>query len=416
MERLAKNTIWNSAGVLTYFACQWIITVIVVWLSEDFTNAGYLALAMNITNFFYTVAAYNIRVFQVSDIKEEYNDSEYVITRILTCVVSVLLCAALVLIIDFTATQRIIIICYMIFRANDAFIDVFHGIDQKNWRMDIIGVSLISRGVLMLTAFIILLWQFDLLPAIIGMAVITILVGLLYDIPKTKKLAIYAAITGKNILSLLKRCFPLMLVILISMVIVSFSRYSIERIYGTEDLGIYASVTAPTLIIQIATATLFAPLGNLFAECLKEGKKSRFVKIMIGSSLIVVGFTLSFVILSIFFGEWGLNILYGASIIPHAYLLPGAAVVAGLTAFVWLMNWAFTATRDIKGLFIGNLIGAVVCVATVDVLLIRNGLEGANYVMIISQSVTLLCLVIRLFWYINNKEGLFAGSKSEIIA
>jgi len=208
-EKLIKNTAWNSLGVMTYFACQWLITVIVVWLYDDYTNAGYLALAMTITNFFTMIAIYNVRVYQVSDIKEEFNDSEYVAARILTCVASILFCAAFIFITDFTAMQRIIIICYMVFRANEAFIDVLHGIDQKNWRMDHVGVSSIARGFAMLSAFALLGWLFGLLSAIIGMAVITILIGLIYDLPKTKKLARFSTYQGKQVLSLLKRCFPL---------------------------------------------------------------------------------------------------------------------------------------------------------------------------------------------------------------
>jgi O-antigen/teichoic acid export membrane protein len=123
----------------TYFACQWLISLFVVWLSEDLTNNGALALAMNVTNFLVIIATYNTRNFQVSDIEGEYSDSEYVATRVFTCAGSVLLCAIFVFVVDFTNMQRAIILCYMLFRVGEAFVDVLHGIDQKNWRMDYIG-------------------------------------------------------------------------------------------------------------------------------------------------------------------------------------------------------------------------------------------------------------------------------------
>jgi len=395
---------------MTYFACQWLITIIVVWLYDDLTSAGYLGLAMNISNFFATVALYNIRIFQVSDIRCEYNDSEYVVTRVLTCAAAILLCAVFVFIVDFTAKQRLIVLCYMVFRVNEAFLEVFHGINQKNWRMDYIGISLAARGIAMLAAFVLLGRLFGLLPSIIGMAIITILIGVLYDIPKTKTLARYTAYAGKQVLSLLKRCFPLMLVILAGTLIVSFSRYSVERIHGTDALGAYSSVSAPTFVIQIAASLLFVPLTNIFAECLKEGNKAKFVKIFALAFAIIAGITLAFVAASLFFGEWGLSILYdGDLIIPYAYLLPGVAIASGLTSLIWYMNLLFSATRDIKGLLAGVLIGVAICLATTDFFLNRYGLIGANNVMIISQGVAVICLTVRLLWFIKNKQGLFAN-------
>ena len=92
-HKLVKNSIWNSIGILVYFACQWIMTIIVVRLTGDFVSSGNLALAMNITNFFATFALYNIRFFQVSDVTGEYKDSEYIMARVVTCVASIFLCA-----------------------------------------------------------------------------------------------------------------------------------------------------------------------------------------------------------------------------------------------------------------------------------------------------------------------------------
>jgi len=362
------------------------------------------------TNIFGIIAQYNMRVFQVSDIKGDYNDSEYVIARVLTCVASLLLCIIFVFITDFTSFQRIIIICYLFFRLSEAFVDVFHGIDQKNWRMDYVGISLAIRGVLMLAAFIVVLRFFDLLHAVIAMAAITWIIVVFYDVQKTKKLARYSTYAYKKIFSLLKRCFPLMLVTLCAIVIVSFTRYTLDEIYGTELHGIYASVTNPVVVVQVGISVLLAPIANLFATYLKDGNKAKFIKVFILTLAFIIAVTFVFAVLSHFFGGWGLGVLYNndSKIIPYAFLLPGATAIAGLTASLWFMNVALTALRDIKGLLIGNIIGVIICVALANVLLNNYDLLGANFVMIISMSSALLCLCIRLFWFINKKHDLFA--------
>ena len=406
-NRFIKDASWNSFGVLTFFACQWMVSVVVVWLSDNMYNPGYLGLAMTVTNIFMTISLYNIRFFQVSDIKNEYNDSEYVVTRLLTCAASLLLCIGFVFLNDYSALQRGIIICYMFFRINEALIDVLHGINQKNQRMDYIGISLFTRGIFMLAVFVVLMWLFDLLTAVIGITAVTIMIGLIYDLPRTKKLAFFTAFTWKRVYSLLKHCFPLMIVLFILTMIVSYARYSLERIHGTEALGIYVSVANPTLIVQVAAFPLFAPLVSLFAACIKNGEKKRFQKTFASSSVAIFAVVLACTVASFFIGEWGLRILYADELVDYAYLLPGAFVVSGLVSYNWFMNLVFTAIRDIKGLFTGNLIGVIICLTTTDFFLNRFGLEGVNHVLILSQGIVILFLLLRLFSYLKNKQDLF---------
>ena len=392
---------------MTYFACQWLLTILVVWLYDDFTNAGHLALAMAVTNIFTSIAVYNIRTFQVSDIKEEYSDADYVMSRILTCVAAILFCAVFVLIADFSLMQRLIIIFYMVFRANESFIDVLHGINQKKWRMDYNGISLAVRGVAFLIAFIVFGWLFDLLQAIIGMVVVTTLVGIFYDIPRTGKLATLTTRAWKQIISLLKRCFPLMIILITNVSIFSYARLLLEIIQGEEALGIYASVTAPAMAIQIATTALFVPILNLISDSLKNKNKTQFIKLFVLTFCAVTGITLAFAGASHYLGAWGLNILYDSTIIPYAYLLPGGAIAVGLLSLLVFMNLMFTAVRDIKGLFVGTLIGLVICVITAGFFIRNFGVIGTNHVLIVSQGIAVICLMARLFWYLKKKHELF---------
>ena len=408
-EKVVKNTVWNSVGMLTYFACQWFITVIIVWLSDDFHDPGNLWLAMNVSNILFVLAAYNNRYFQVSDIKSEYNDSEYVVARIITCVGSVLLCTGFVFIVDYSGLQRLIIIIYMVFRANEAFVDVLYGIDQKSWRMDYIGISMIIRGITILVVFSLTVWLFSLLYAVIGIAVASILINFVFDVRKTKKLAKFSAYALKKVFSLLKRCFPLMLVLLISTVIVFYARYSIERIYGENALGIYSTAVSLTMLIQVSASLLFTPLVNLLTESLKEENKQKFFRLFSISFLIISGITIGFTAISFFFGKELLNLLYGDSIVPYAYLMTGASIAAGLTSFMWFMNVVFSSVRDIKGIFVCNLIGVIICFIIAESMLINNGLQGANQLMSISQGVALICTLIRLLWVTKKRPAIFTG-------
>jgi len=163
------------------------------------------------------------------------------------------------------------------------------------------------------------------------------------------------------------------------------------------------------LIVQVAAFPMLAPLTNLFADSIKEGDKKRFLRVFMLSSAVIIGIIIFFTGLSLLIGEWGLGILYRdrAELTQYAYLLPGAFIVSGLVSYIWLMNIIFAATRDLKGIFIGNLIGVIVCLAATDFFLKRFYIDGANHVMMISQGIVVLCLLFRLLWYIKYKSGLF---------
>ena len=389
-----KNTMWNTAGVSVYLLCQWLITIIVVWQYGDYVNAGYLSLAMGTTGFFYCVASYNMRSFQSSDATGEYTDSNYVSTRILTCAVSVALCAIFVFSFNYSTVQRSTILLYMLFRAIEAFVDVMHGIDQKHWRMDYIGISFITRGVLMLGSFVLLGWLYGFLPSLAGLVVTSAAIAFFYDLPKVRGLAKFPLKIGKPVLLLLRRTFPLMIVGLAGVFIIAFTRVSVEAIHGSQALGAYTSVAAPAMIIQAVAMFLLNPLINVFTIYLKESNKRQFLKLFVITFTAIVGITAVFSAGALVIGQWGLTILFTVSIVPYAYLLPGAIIGAGLTVMIWFLTLILSITRNVRSLLISGLIGAITVISTTNLFLIEYGLEGANITMIVSQGAVALLLLI----------------------
>lgn len=71
------NMLWNSLGSMTYLACQWLITIVVVRLSSGYEDAGLLSLAMSVVGIFGTFANYKMGTYQISDISRENTLGEY---------------------------------------------------------------------------------------------------------------------------------------------------------------------------------------------------------------------------------------------------------------------------------------------------------------------------------------------------
>ena len=65
--------LYNSVGFIVYLFCQWLITIVVVRLS-NYEDAGILSLAMSINNILYAISTFGLRNYQVSDIENKYSN------------------------------------------------------------------------------------------------------------------------------------------------------------------------------------------------------------------------------------------------------------------------------------------------------------------------------------------------------
>ena len=75
-QSIGKNMLFNSVGSLFYLMCQWLVTVLSTRLGS-FETCGVLTLAISITNVFYVVSTFSLRVFQVSDTNGKYPPGRY---------------------------------------------------------------------------------------------------------------------------------------------------------------------------------------------------------------------------------------------------------------------------------------------------------------------------------------------------
>ena len=95
-KSVQQNMIYNTVGSLVYYFCQWVMTVLIVRMS-GFEDAGILSLAMSVTAAPAIVGLFNIRSYQVSDLKGQYSDSVYIRSRVYTNLISFAVCLFVVI-------------------------------------------------------------------------------------------------------------------------------------------------------------------------------------------------------------------------------------------------------------------------------------------------------------------------------
>lgn len=398
---LKKNMMWNSLGSMVYLFCQWLTSVFVVRLA-GFTQAGYLSLAMTLSNPFLCIALYGIRNYQVSDLKHTYADRSYLAARVLTSGVSIAACGAFLLFADYTPQQQICVFLYMVYRISEAYVDVYHGICQRAMRMDVIGKSMLIRGVASLAVFMAVLALTDQLYwAILAMAAVCYAVIFAYDIPSTHRLGIQPqASSYQEIWSLLRRCLPLVINLFLSTVIASIPRYYLEQYHGSEVLGIYASVATPAVIIQTLASFLFNPLITVFAQRYDAGERKPFFRMFWQTLLAIGALGAAGIAGCALLGRPVLGLLFGEEILPYAYLLYLVVISSCLMALIWFIGAILTVIRRQNTLVMANLLGVSVCLALSLLLIKTLSMDGANYSMLVALAAQAICMMGYALYYI----------------
>lgn len=393
-----QNMLWNSAGSMTYLACQWLTTVFVVRLSAGYDDAGLLSLAMSVVGIFGTFANYKMGTYQISDIKHENELSEYLGFRCLTLGLAFVACMVYAYLTCAPYTLLTIAL-FFLFKAVGLLIDILHGADQQHRRMDYIGKSFIAQGVSTLVAFVAAFWATqNLNVAIVSMTLAALLVLALFDIPRTRRFErISVRLSPSKAWYFLKVSLPAVLASLAASAIFTIPKQYLAAVSGDAALGIYASVAAPALIIQMGATYLYGPLLDVFPRYFFNGDRAGFLKLL-GKT--VGGIVLVSVACSIvleFIGSWALQLLFGASIEPYAYLLQPIILSTVATAFLWFFGDLLITLRNFKANFIGNAVAFVAVVPLTFPFVTMwdmNGVSFAGTAACLAGVLTLLAFLV----------------------
>lgn len=387
---VAGNIIWNTAGNIFYLGCQWLLSVAVVRISGSYTDVGVLSLAISLTNIFTILAMFNVRSYQVSDIRGKYSALEYIFHRILTAFIAIVLCIIFTVLNRYSPSTTLSIVAYMLIRSVEAVADVFHGILQTQWRLDIVGRSAIFRGIALIGSFTITYKRSGVLSLSLftSSALMTILF-FLYDFRiVVRTSALSCTFQRKNLLNISRECMPLLGYALCSNLIIPTARFFIERYHGEQLLGYYGSVSTIAVIVQAVALYIFNPLNKVISEYYAQGNR-RAILTLSGKILLALAILTGVTLVgSRLFGKFVLVFLFGESIAPYAYLLGPAVVISCLAGLTWFLGLLLTIMRSMKILSIGAAAGFSLSVLLSLVLIPTFCFQGANISVIAAFSIT----------------------------
>lgn len=393
-KKLFSNFLWNTigSGLASFNSLFFMMAITRINGLED---AGIFSITFATASIFYIFAIYSGRYFHTTDVKGNIKDKDYIVSRIITCLTTLLIVCIFVFINDYVIYKNIILILLCTWRGQEAFSDVFYAVLQKNGSLDKVGKSLVFKGILGILFFVIIdLFTKNLIWSCLAINIVSVLVLVCYDIPQAlKHIKKEEKITKNNIKEIYIKEFYIFANSCLMMYILNAPKFAIES-YLTEDIqAIFGIILMPASILPLFAQFVVAPIINKLKELYKDKNLAKLVATQNKMILAIIAFGIFAVFIGFIIGIPVLEILYNTGL--DEYKIPFLIILIAyiLYAIGYVKTMVLTIFRKIKEQFFVHIISAVVIFLASYILVKLYGINGAA----ISYFVTMLIYYLQLY-------------------
>lgn len=360
-----SSFIWNMAGSML-MAFQSVIMLMILTRTLGLVESGIFTIAYANANLFLTIGKYGMRYFQVSDLKKQFTFAEYRASRVITSVAMVVMSAVYVIHAasanGYSMEKAQVIFWMCLFKVVDVVEDVYHGLYQQQNRLDVASKAMTLRMAVTIVIFAVGLFVFKdlllvlILSTIATTAIFVLLTKWTYGAfsqndgqARTSKVQI----NKKNLLLLLKLCFPLFAGSFLSFYIGNAPKYAIDAMLTDELQACYGFIAMPVFVIGLLNNFIFNPMLYRMSSLWEQGKVWEFLKRTLLQICVVAVITLVCIA-----GAWLLGIpvlswLYNTDLSPYKAELLVLLLGGGFLGLSGLLNTVITIIRYQKSLMWG---------------------------------------------------------------
>lgn len=399
--------IWFTMGTACFALATLVMTIIISRLLGE-TQAGMFSVGLSIAQWLVTIAYFEIRTFQVTDVRNEYSFKYYLTLRILMCIITFLASIVYVVFNNYDIQKVIIILLVCLYKISDSIADTFEGEFQKEDRIDISGKSEFYRVFFSILVLVIAVAvSKNLILSLIIMNVVAYGMIVLLDISiAVKRVSVRMTGDMKRLWELVKMCIPLAVSTFLSTYIINSSKLSVDRVLGDEAQLYYTAVFMPNMVINLFSGIIFKPMQTAMAVNYYEKKYKNFWHIISKMILIITGFTFVCEVGAYILGIPVLSWLYGVNLKEYKLTLLLLLLCGGVNAINIIFYYVLAIMRKQKYMTILYIIVCLVSFLIMDTMTGRMGLMGSSlgYLILVSLLAALLLVYIIIQTRRNTKN------------
>lgn len=327
IDNIKKNAFWNTLGI-TFNSFNSLFFLIIVSRINGINDAGVFGFSFALASLWFIIGLYAGRTFQVSDIYNETSDSEYLVHKVWTASLMVLVAIVYVYAKGYHLEKSIVILALTIYKALEAFSDTLYGYLQKKQLLYIAGISLFWKSFVAVFLFLLVdLLTKNLVLACLSIIFVNLIFIFSYDFPNVNKIMTFEKIEVKNTLALFKKGFSIFIFSFLSIYIVNVSKYVIDEQLANQFQAVFNIIVMPATIISLCGQYIVQPLLNQLIEYFYNHKYKELKKTTTKISLALLMIDIIAILGAFLLGIPVLNLLYGVDV--SAYRFDLLIVIAG---------------------------------------------------------------------------------------
>jgi O-antigen/teichoic acid export membrane protein len=388
---------WYALGSILFALSTLIITIIVTRVTDESTG-GMFSIGLSLAQWMSTIAYFEIRTFQVTDVKREYKLYQYVGMRVLTCIIAFGTSIVIIAFSGYTILKAQIVGLLCFYKIFEGISDVYEGEYQRNNRIDISGKSIFFRTLICTVVLILgILITKNIIWSLIVMDILEIVVIYYLDIVPTRRLNKKRIGFERNsLLQLVSSCIPLATCNFLNTYLINSSKFSVDRVFGDEMQIYYSAVFMPNFVINLFCGIILRPIETKLAIYYVERKKRNLITMVSKLCGFIMIFTLVCIIGAYLIGIPVLSLLYGIDLSEYRLVLVILLLAGGINAVSVIFYYVITIMRKQRYMFVIYAVTTLFSIALLDTCVETKGLMGAaaGYCAVLMFLCILLFLLI----------------------
>ncbi len=407
ISQYKSNYLWNLLGSVS---SALISTLLLLIASRELgaTQSDIFSIVYSISQQLIIIGLFQVRNYQATDVSGRISFTDYFFSRIITILLMLLSASVFLFFQKYSLEKTLIYIFIILYRASDAFSDVYQGQLQQNRRSDLAGKILFFRSIIAIVNFFIILKITEsLVITSFGIFLVNALLTFILDIPILRESRITGPIKlDKNTVSstflILKQCFPLFLNGFIITYIFTEPKLVIDQLLSRD---IFASgmqrnfniLFMPTFILNL----LFIILRPMITELSYDWENKKFDifnKKVKNISKVLLFFGIITIIFSYFVGTFLLSFVFGVDLNSYSIELV-VLILAGLfNVFATMIDNLMTIFRRQKLLLPVYIITFIFSKILNYPMIFSFGISGAAISFLISMVIYFVLSIIVYFY------------------
>ena len=407
-----QNYVWNLFGTVS----SSLISVVLLLFASRFLdshNSDIFSIAYALGQQFFVLGYFQIRNMQSTDIQEKYSFISYHNTRIVTIMMMILTSVGYVIFQGYDLYKSIIILLLVLYRAIDAYSDVFQGYFQQQNRSDLAGKVQFYRSWICIIVF-----GFSLLltKSLMISSIVICLINLILTVVLDYRISIrnfntkfFPSISKdlSSIFSILREAFPLFINGFVITYVYNEAKIDIDLLLskGLFSNGIQRDFNVLFMPVFVLSLLFFVlrPLTTQLSIYWYERKYELFYKqiYILFTTMTILGVII--IGLGYLIGTEILGLVYGISLIE--YKIPFVILLTGgiLNVLALVIDIVMTIFRKQSYLVISYITTFIVAKLTTLSFVRSEGVLGASLSFLISMIIFFSTSIIIYIW-VNNKD------------